>query len=200
MLTEKDFAFIYRNFDSTPVRFDCGKICAPKNDGIPFCCDTGWLIPCTYKREFSYLIKRTDLWKRFRPKTKHEKRIIEETDKNTVFGQCLGHDRCDRKYRSVSCRIFPFEPYLDLEGNFLGMVYSYRLGNKCPLVDRPKIVSKKFISDQITMWNYIFERDAAEIEVYREESINVRRYLSRKKKPIYIFTPEGYYKGKYRLR
>ncbi|UCE20472.1 MAG: hypothetical protein JSV84_09095 [Gemmatimonadota bacterium] len=200
MLREKDFEYIYRNYESTPVRFDCGKLCAPENGGIPYCCDTGWLIPVMYKWEFSYLLKHTDLWVRFKPKTKHEKNIIEETDKNTVFGQCLGHKGCDRKYRSVSCRIFPFEPYLDLEGKFLGMVYSYRLGNKCPLVDKPKLVSKKFISDQTKMWTYIFERDSAERQVYREQSIQVRRYLSRKKKPIYIFTPEGYSRGKYRLR
>ena len=200
MLTEKDIEFIYRNFDSTPTSFDCGKVCAPKNEGIPFCCDSGWLLPVMYKREFAYLKEKTNLWKRFRPKTKHEKNIVEETDKETVFGECLGHERCDRRYRSVSCRIFPFEPYLDLEGNLLGIVFNYTLGNKCPLVDKPKLISKKFISDQIRMWNYIFKKELSERDVYRDQSIQIRRYLSRKRKPIYILTPKGYYKGKYRLR
>jgi len=200
MLTEKDFEYIYRHYDSTPVRFDCGTLCAPKNDGVPFCCDSGWLIPVMYEREFASLRERTDLWKRFRPKTNHEKKIVEETDKSSIFGTCLGHERCDRRFRSVSCRVFPFEPYLDLEGNLLGLVYNYRLGNKCPLVDRPKLISRKFVSDQLKMWKYIFEREPSERDVYRDESIQVRRYLSRKKKPIYIFTPRGYYKGKHRLR
>ncbi|MFQ6092509.1 MAG: hypothetical protein ACE5OR_07500 [bacterium] len=200
MLVEKDFAYIYRHYDSTPLRYDCGRLCAPKNEGIPSCCDTVRLIPVMYKREFKYLQKRTGLWKRFRPKTKHEKRLVAETDKGTVFGKCLGPERCDRRYRSISCRIFPFEPYLDLEGNLLGLVYNYRLGNKCPLVDKPQLISKKFVSDQIKMWKYIFKKEPSERDVYRDESIQVRRYLSRKKKPIYIFTPKGYYKGEYRLR
>jgi hypothetical protein len=200
MLTDGDIAYIYRNFDSTPVRFDCGKLCASKNDGVPFCCDSGWLIPVMFREEFSYLRGRTNLWRRFQPKTKHEKDIVAETDECTVFGDCLGHERCDRRFRSVSCRMFPFEPYLDLEGNLLGLVYNYRLGKNCPLVDKPKLVSKKFISDQIKMWKYIFNKLPSERDVYRDQSIQVRRYLSGKKKPIIIFTPKGYYKGKYRLR
>jgi len=200
MLTERDIAYIYRQFDSNPTHFDCGKLCAPDNDGVPYCCDSDWLIPVMYKYEYTYLKKKSNLWKRFKPKTKHEQNIVDETDNNTVFGDCLGHENCDRRFRSVCCRIFPFEPYLDLDGNLLGLTYSYRLDGECPILFKPDLVSKKFISDQIKMWKYIFRKEPGEIEVYREQSIQIRRYCSRKERPLYILTPKGYCKGTYRMR
>lgn len=182
------------------MQLDCGELCAPENDGVPFCCDCDWLIPVMYENEYAYLKKKTNLWRRFRPRTQHEKNIIEQTDDSTVFGDCLGHEECDRRFRSVSCRIFPFEPYLDLEGNLLGLTYSYRLDTECPIYNKPKLVSKRFITDQLRMWEYIFRKDPSEKELYREQSIQIRRYCSRKKKPLYVLTPKRYYKGKYRLR
>ncbi len=200
MLTEKDIEYIYQHFNSTPAAHDCGQVCAPQNDGIPFCCDSEWLIPVMYEKEFAYLQGMTNLWKRFKPRTKQEQKLIEETDESAVFVECLGHTKCERQFRSVSCRLFPFEPYLDLQNNFLGLTYNYKLGKKCPLVDKPDIVSKEFISEQIEMWRYIFEKEPTELDVYHDQSIQTRRYASRMKKPLYIFTPEGYSIGPYRLR
>src|SRR5690349_3221976 len=69
------YAEVYRRFQA-PIskRLDCGKKCAPRNDGIPACCDIERAVPIVDDAEWRLLKQRTDLWKRLRPSTPSQKR------------------------------------------------------------------------------------------------------------------------------
>ncbi|MFP6871011.1 MAG: hypothetical protein VCE91_17080 [Nitrospinota bacterium] len=199
MLKPDDFTVLYREFQSAPATFDCGKKCAPFNDGEPFCCDTGWVVPIAFKDEWKYLEKKTNLWHEFRPRNSDEFDLIDEIDEDeSVFIECKGVKYCERENRSISCRTFPFEPYLDTRGNLLGLVYNRVIEDKCYLVDRPQIVTKEFVRQYMRFIEKFFKMLPSEKELYMEQSRIYRNLMSRRKKPLVVLTEKGPFEGAYR--
>ena len=199
MLKPDDFTVLYREFQSAPATFDCGKKCAPFNDGEPFCCDTGWVVPIAFKDEWKYLEKKTNLWHEFRPRNSDEFDLIDEIDEDeSVFIECKGVKYCERENRSISCRTFPFEPYLDTRGNLLGLVYNRVIEDKCYLVDRPQIVTKEFVRQYMRFIEKFFKMLPGEKELYMEQSRIYRNIMSRRKKPLVVLTEKGPFEGAYR--
>lgn len=199
MLTPEDFASLYKDFESAPARFDCGKKCSPFNGGVPFCCDTGWVVPIAYRPEWKFLQERTRLWHEFRPRSGSELKMVDEVDeKESVFVECRGVAHCERHNRSVSCRTFPYEPYFDAEGNLLGLMYNRVMEDKCYLVDRHRIVTREFIRSFLRFFERLIEKLPSEKELYMDQSRNYRRQMSRRKKPVVVLTPEGPWRAAYR--
>ena len=54
-MTAKDFGVVFDRFQSTVSRYDCGRFCAPLNNGEPVCCSTDNAIPIVDKTEFELL-------------------------------------------------------------------------------------------------------------------------------------------------
>ncbi|MEE9255548.1 MAG: hypothetical protein V3V56_00090 [bacterium] len=199
MLKPKDFEELYRDFKSPPTVFDCGKKCAPFNDGEPFCCDTGWVVPIAYLPEWKFLESRTHLWHEFRPRTESEFELMDEIDEDeNIFIECRGVAHCERDNRSISCRTFPYEPYYDNDGNFLGLVYNRVLEDKCYLVDRHNIVTKEFIRSFMSFFERLCEKLPSEKELYVGESRLYRQKMSRRKKPVVVITPKGPFEAAHR--
>ena len=198
-LRPKDFEALYAGFASPPARFDCGKKCAPFNEGVPFCCDSGWVVPVAYRAEWKFLESRTRLWHEFRPRTSPELAMVEEVDaEQSVFIECRGALHCERENRSVSCRTFPYEPYFDGDENLLGMVYNRVLEGKCYLVDRHRVATKKYIGEFLRFFDRLFELLPGERELYIAQSRRYRQKMSRKKRPLVVLTPDGPYEAAYR--
>ncbi len=106
---------LYNSFDSPIARLDCGKKCAPHNpSGKPFCCDICHAVPAAYKSEWSYLKKNTNLWHKWRgdecSSTSPEEvaQLKNDTPKDMILLACLGPSQCQREFRALSCRQFPF--------------------------------------------------------------------------------------------
>ncbi len=198
-LRPKDFEALYSGFASPPARFDCGKKCAPFNEGVPFCCDSGWVVPVAHREEWKFLESRTRLWHEFRPRMPSELAMVEEVDEEqSVFIECRGAAHCERENRSVSCRAFPYEPYFDGEENFLGLVYNRVLEGKCYLVDRHRAATKKFVREFLRFFDRLFELLPGERELYVAQSRRYRRRMSRRKSPLVVLTPDGPYEAAYR--
>lgn len=92
--------------DKTPLRKDCGKVCGGA------CCkgdsDTGMLL-------FPF-----------------EETTLTVTEKDSVrLAVCRG--KCQRSERPLSCRIFPFFPYVTCEGK-IRVIPDIRGAKVCPLV------------------------------------------------------------------
>ena len=199
MLKPDDFRTLYQNFESAPATFDCGKKCAPFNDGEPFCCDTGWIVPIAFNEEWNYLEKKTNLWHEFRPRNSDEFDLIEEIDEDeSTFIECRGVKYCERGNRSISCRTFPYEPYFDTKANLLGLVYNRVIEDKCYLVDRHSIVTKKFIRQYLDFCERFFKLLPSEKELYIEQSRIYRNQMSRRKKPVVVLTLDGPFESAYR--
>jgi len=199
MLKPEDFKELYRDLESAPATFDCGKKCSPFNDGEPFCCDTGWVVPIAYKPEWQYLQKRTNLWHEFRPRNSEEFELMDEIDEDeNDFIECRGVKFCERENRSISCRTFPYEPYFDTKGNLLGLVYNRVMEDKCYLVDRHSVVKKEFIRQMLNFFEKLFKLHPSERELYMGESRTYRNKMSRRKKPVVVLTLDGPFEAAYR--
>jgi len=200
VLKPDDFAALYKDLESPPARFDCGKKCSPFNGGVPFCCDTGWLVPIAYREEWTFLQGRnTRLWHEFRPRTPSELKMVDEVDgKESIFIECRGAAHCERHNRSVSCRTFPYEPYFDAEGNLLGLMYNRVIEDKCYLVDRHRVVTRDFIRSFLRFFERLIEKLPGEKDLYMDQSRNYRRLMSRRKKPVVVLTEKGPWRAAYR--
>ena len=199
MLKPEDFKELYRVFHSAPTAFDCGKKCSPFNDGEPFCCDTGWVVPIAFPEEWEYLQKQSCLWHEFRPRNSDEFDLVEEIDADeSVFVECRGPRYCERENRSISCRTFPFEPYLDTKGNFLGITYNRVIEDKCYLVDRHSVVTKEFVKMFMRFFENFFVFLPSERELYMEQSRIYRNQMSRRKNPVVVLTLDGPFEAAYR--
>ena len=131
-LQASDIRAIYNGFDSPIATLDCGKKCAPHNPrGKPFCCDSCYAIPAAYKSEWKYLKGNTQLWHAWRGNecddTTDEERARLKADmpKEMILLECLGPSHCQREIRALSCRQFPFFPYVTSDYRFIGLAYEW---------------------------------------------------------------------------
>ena len=120
----QDYAVLYDRFKASVSRYDCGKYCAPLNNGEPVCCTTGHAIPIMDKTEFKLLETRTDLWHKFKITNAADRELLSDMHKSCMAAECKGVRHCERDNRSFACRAFPFYPYITREDK-LAMVGRY---------------------------------------------------------------------------
>ena len=153
------------------IDFDCGELCAPKNGGTPVCCENEDVVPVLFHEEYKYHWKNGRFWKRMPPITKEIKEFIEESEDYYVFAKCPGVSGCKRDRRSLNCRTFPLEPYLNKDGDVEGLAYADARQVNCPLIGKPMtIFDPVFIENAITFWEEMFECYPEEKEMYMDES------------------------------
>jgi len=176
MLTPKDFKHIYKLLDEEICDFDCGEICSDRNrNGLPYCCDNETAIPVLYHEEYEYLKKRTDMWKKHKPK-KSEK--LEELEYQ-IYAHCKGPAHCEREHRGIVCRNFPTYPYFDDDGKCIALFFNRTLKGQCYLIDRPALIRKEYIRTNIEFWNYILPKVKDEWDFYRSFAKKMERMANR---------------------
>lgn len=121
----------YAILDSTPQRFDCGKLCDKKcckgdeNDGMQL-----------FPGEEKVLAEAKGI-----------KICASEGNEGYPVAVCEG--RCDRSTRPLSCRIFPYFPVLLKRGTKVAVKIGYdpRAVNMCPLVKMGIPATNRFVED-----------------------------------------------------
>ena len=186
-----DFKKVYDRFQANVSRFDCGRFCAPLNNGQPVCCDTNHAIPVVDKPEFELLKSRTDLWRRFKPYDFTSKKIVAELHKGCVAVECKGARFCERDNRTLACRAFPFYPYFNREGELLGLSTYWIFADRCWLISNMQVVERDFIDEFIAAYEYVFERDEEERDAMKRHSANHRRLATRNNQPILLIGRKG---------
>jgi hypothetical protein len=187
-ITEKQLGRFYRLLSAKMIDFDCGKICAPKNDGIPYCCDNVSCVPILFREEFNWHQKNGKFWKRMPPVNKRIKKYIDESEDYYVFSKCPGVAGCKRTKRSLNCMMFPFEPYVNKKGEVLGLTQIDGDASDCPLTRKPKnAFNPLYISNSIKFWKELFELYPEEEELYINETKKRERRAKRKGKKLRIF-------------
>jgi hypothetical protein len=177
---------------TVPVtEIDCGTLCAPDNDGIPICCDKSRIVPVLYKTEYRVLRARSDLWRPFRPQTKDQRELGEDMRSCDKLCECKGVAHCERDNRSLACRTFPLEPYLDHDGELVGLVWNMDFEGTCPLVMSRHKVRQDYIEQAMAMWRKAFEWAPKEQEFYMGHSQTTRRSFGQKRRKVPVFTPDG---------
>jgi len=187
------FASLYQRFDAPISIFNCGEHCAPYNErGVPFCCDTHHAVPSAYLAEWQFLGANTSLWHEYQSDdVKHLARLRRELPDGQVMIECLGHRYCQRDYRSIVCRSFPFFPYITRQGEFIGFSYYWEYEDRCWVISSLSQVSVEFRGQFIAAYDEIFRLIPQERENFRSYSVHLRRVFGRRHRAIPLFHRNG---------
>ena len=192
-LTSGDFAALYPRFNAPIAALDCGARCAPYNErGVPFCCDTRHAVPTAYLPEWEFLKESTDLWHLWEAEQPAETaRLQDQTPPGQVLIECLGHRLCQRGYRSITCRSFPFFPYNTRAGEFIGLSYYWEYEDRCWVISNLQIVSPDYRAEFIAAFDWLFEKWPDERESFRYHSTMMRRIFGRRGRAIPLLHRNG---------
>lgn len=186
-------ADLYTGFDDPIHALDCGKKCSPYNEnGVPFCCDTRHAIPTAYQEEWDYLESHTDLWHLWSSEGPGEdSRLQKQLARGQVLIACQGHTHCQRGFRSLTCRSFPFFPYLDRAGSFIGLSYYWLYEDRCWVISNLGVVSGEYRSQFIQAYEFLFKRYPDERENFAHQSAVMRRFFATHKRTIPLLHRNG---------
>jgi len=201
-LKPTDIGRFYADFDATITSLDCGKKCAPYNaSGKPFCCDICHAVPTAYHAEWAYLQPRTQLWHEWRAEQctdSEEERLEEvarldaETPESMILIECLGPSKCEREHRALTCRQFPFFPYIDSDGAFIGLSYYWEYQNECWVISNLARVTVEYRRQFVAAFDELFERMPDELENYRYHSEVMRDEFNEQHRAIPLLHRNGH--------
>lgn len=165
------FKRLYQGFSAPITGIDCGQKCGPYNDyGIPVCCDIQLVVPSAFEEEWEYLESRTKLWKIWEgSSTQAGKELLKGLERGQVPLQCLGHQYCQRGYRTITCRAFPFFPFLGNKGKFIGFTYYPDFQEQCWIISNLSLVTMEYKKGFKGCFQEIFK-------LYPEMKLNYQNY------------------------
>lgn len=198
-LDAQEIRKLYEGFDAPITRLDCGQKCAPHNpSGKPFCCDICHAVPAAYQSEWAYLQPNTDLWHEWRgdecensPSSRERARLRAETPANMTLLACLGPQRCQRDFRALSCRQFPFFPYVSADFRFVGLAYEWEFESKCWVVSNLGRVSARYREEFVRTYDRLLALFQDEFESYAAHSEEMRAHFLERKRRIPILHRNG---------
>lgn len=192
-----NFNQLYRTFHSPISDLDCGQKCAHHHPhGIPFCCDICHAIPAAYDSEWEFLQKHTDLWHLWdkddcKSQNGTQEEAIDDLPENMVLMACKGVQDCQRPYRAISCRQFPFFPYVTADFRFIGLAYEWEFENQCWVISHLDQVSDLYRQEFIQTFDEIFNLWPEEMESYAVKSEEMRAAFIQKRYRIPILHRNG---------
>lgn len=191
-LTPADLRALYDGFDSPIAKLDCGKKCAPHNpNGKPFCCDICHAVPAAFTSEWNYFQATTDLWHRYRGDECDASRGPQAgravTDLELPPGMiplaCIGPDRCQREFRALSCRAFPFFPYVTSDYRFLGLACEWEFESVCWVINNLDVVIDAYRTEFLRAFDHLLAVFDDVFENYAAHSERLRvHYASRRRR------------------
>ncbi len=194
-----NIATLYSDFHTPITETDCGQMCAPHNpNGTPFCCDICHAVPAVYFQEWEYLQGRTDLWHPWRgdkcqAKPEEIQKLQDETPPSMILLACLGAARCQREYRALSCRQFPFYPYITDDFRFIGLAYEWAFEEQCWVISNLGEVSAAYRRAFIHTFDELFSRWPQEMEAYALRSEEARAWFAARRRRIPLLHRNGGY-------
>jgi hypothetical protein len=191
----KEFAELYARFDAPIAVLDCGQHCAPHNEnGAPFCCDTNHAVPVAYLNEWQYLRQNTGLWHIWQGKTPEQNEQVRAlAPDGQVLIECKGYTLCQRNFRSLTCRAFPFFPYITRQGQYIGLSCYWEYEERCWVINNLQVVSPRFVEQFIGAFDWLFLRMPDELEGFRQFSMRMRRVFGRRHRTIPLFHRNGHF-------
>lgn len=198
-LDAQEIRKLYDGFDAPIARLDCGQKCAPHNSsGKPFCCDICQAVPAAYQSEWAYLQPNTDLWHEWRGdecenslSSREKTRLRAETPASMTLLACLGPQRCQREFRALSCRQFPFFPYVSADFRFVGLAYEWEFESKCWVISNLGRVSARYREEFVRTYDRLFALFQDEFESYASHSEEMRAHFLERKRRIPILHRNG---------
>ncbi|MCC6782724.1 MAG: hypothetical protein IT457_07750 [Planctomycetes bacterium] len=190
-LSAAQIAELHALLTAPVTSFDCGTLCAPGNGGVPVCCQNHTIMPVLYAAEFALLERRSRMWTRYVPQNEGERELAAELRPCELFATCKGAAHCEREHRALSCRTFPFEPYLAHDDTLCGLVFAWDLAALCPLIGSGHRIEPRFLEQTLTAFTKLFAWAPDELELWRGNSRTLRRSFARSAARISVYRPDG---------
>lgn len=196
-----NFRKLYDRFNAPVTDVDCGMMCAPHNpSGKPFCCDICQAVPAAYHTEWRYLRDHTALWREWGvedsgpagcPDPGEVEDLRETTPDTMLLLACRGPHACERDFRALSCRQFPFFPYITADGRFIGLAYEWAFEPVCWVISHLGRVSDQYRIEFIAAYDELFNQWPHEMENYAALSEEMRAQFSADRRRIPVFHRRG---------
>jgi hypothetical protein len=202
-LNAEEIRALYTGFNSPISDLDCGQMCAPHNpSGKPFCCDICHAVPASYPSEWKTLQPVTDLWHVWRGDECHGDenpasrriQVESETPSGMLLLACLGPQACERENRLLSCRQFPFFPYVTSDYRFLGLAYDWEFESACWVLSNLGRVSDAYRQEFVRTYDRIFALFQDEFDNYAVRSEEMRAHFAAQRRRIPILHRDGGYR------
>lgn len=199
-LNAEDIRALYNKFDSPIAKLDCGKKCAPHNpNGVPFCCDICHAVPAAYTSEWRTLRATTDLWHKYSrddcsasdSSPAGEAIADMSPPPGMILLACLGADRCQRPNRILSCRAFPFFPYISSDHRFLGLVCEWEFESVCWVISNLSQVTDEYRAEFIHTFDFLLATFDEVFESYSIHSEKLRAHYGSRKRRFPILHRNG---------
>jgi hypothetical protein len=194
------FRQAYDRFDTPATTVDCGQMCAPHNpSGKPFCCDICHAVPAAYRQEWAYLEQSTDLWRPWQSNDcteiePGEVDLTSDTPDHMLLLTCQGPQHCQRKFRAISCRQFPFIPYITADDRFIGLAYEWAFEATCWVISHLDQVLPQFRLEFVSMYDEIFALWPHDYESYAITSEQMRvHYAAQRRRIPVLHRNEGFF-------
>lgn len=175
-----DVRVFYDRFSSPVTEVDCGSLCAPHNvNGKPFCCDICHTVPVAYHAEWEDLQARTDLWHIWRgdecASDPCDPAVLrDQTPDHLLLLACRGPAFCQREYRSSSCRMFPFFPYITSDDRFIGLAYEWDFEPVCWVISHLDAVTDRYREEFVRAYDDLFAVWQEEFDNFADISAEMR--------------------------
>ena len=95
------------------------------------------------------------------------------TPKDMILLACLG-PRSVNEFQALSCRQFPFFPYVTSDYRFLGLTYEWEFEHKCWVISNLSKVTQKYRDEFVRTYDRLFALFQAEFENYAYHSEKLR--------------------------
>jgi hypothetical protein len=118
-------------------------------------------------------------------------KLQKETPDGMVLLECKGHRLCQRGFRAITCRAFPFFPYITRDDWFIGMTYYWQYEYGCWVISNLGVVTPEYREQFIAAFDELFERMPEERESYRQYSMTMRRVFGRWRRAIPLLHRNG---------
>ena len=149
-------------------------------------------MPSADEAEWGYLEKHTDLWHLYQASPDLGAELTSRLPEGQVLIECQGFQRCQREYRAITCRAFPFFPYVTRQGEFIGMSYYWEYEDRCWVISHLARVTAEYRHEFFKTFDKIFQLLPQEKASYRYQSILMRRVFGRRHRSIPLLHRNGH--------
>ena len=192
-----DIRRLYDRFTSPIAALNCGAMCKPHNpSGKPYCCDICQAVPAAFHIEWEYFKTNTDLWHLWRGDecpgdSSNPGDLDEETPNHMCLLACQGPQHCQREFRALSCRQFPFFPYVTADYRFLGLACEWEFEPVCWVISHLDQVSESYRLEFVRTYDELFALWQEEFESYAAKSEQMRARFTALKRRIPLLHRRG---------
>jgi hypothetical protein len=120
--------------------------------------------------------------------------LVAETPSQMRLLACKGPQHCQREFRAISCRQFPFFPYITSDLRFIGLAYEWEFETTCWVISNLGHVSSLYRDQFVHFYDDLFRRCHSELEGYAIKSEEMRdEYAARRRRILILHRNGGFY-------